>query len=146
MMAFQLPGPGPMVVASVHHTGMRKGPWIRAGWLGFSATGLSKSKGDKKKLGQRSSGGEAGRGMGGRRDLPGMVMTGPGRILTEKMTRKMKTIGRIGIGPGISKTIGKTGRIGIAMIGMIKEMAPDLALDLQRQRLERRLRCLQHVF
>lgn len=96
MMAFQLPGPGPMVVASVHHTGMRKGPWIRAGWLGFSATGLSKSKGDKKKLGQRSSGGEAGRGMGGRRDLPGMVMPGPGRILTEKMTRKMKTIGRIG--------------------------------------------------
>lgn len=56
MMAFQLPGPGPMVVASVHHTGVRKGPWIRVGWLGFSATGLSKSKGDKKKLGQRSSG------------------------------------------------------------------------------------------
>ena len=141
MMAFQLPGP--RVAASVHHTGVKKGPWIRIEWLGFSGTGLSKSKGDKKKLGQRSSG-EAGRGMGGRRDLPGMAMTGSGMILTEKMTTKMKTIGRtmlIGIVPGIgSKTIGKTGRIGI----VVREMAPaDLALDLQRQRLERRL---QHVF
>lgn len=146
MMAFQLPGP--RVAASVHHTGVRKGPWIRVEWRGFSGTGLSKNKGDKRKLGQRSSG-EADRGMGGRRDLPGMaMMTGSGMILTEKtMMTKMKTIGRrmlIGIVPGIgSKTIGKTGRIGI----VIREMAPaDLALDLQRQRLERRLRRLQHVF